>query len=101
AGLEAVGRDDADAHTIEFRGYAYTRTESAISGGLVTTYDPKTPRIWRVPMRDTVKPLLTVKAPGAGYVVPVPFSSEIAPRLEAHGIAFSRLPARLTRLAVG
>jgi murein tripeptide amidase MpaA len=86
AGAAVDQRDDAGARTIEFRGYAYTRTESAISGTLVTTYDPKTPQIWRVPMRDAVKPLLVVRAPGAGYVVPVAFAPEIAPRLEAHGI---------------
>jgi hypothetical protein len=37
-------------------------------------------------MRDTVKPLLCVRVPGAGYVVPVAFAAEIAPRLAAHGI---------------
>jgi murein tripeptide amidase MpaA len=88
AGAATNERDDQDARIIEFRGYAYTRTESAISGGLVTVYDPTTPQIWRVPMRDAVKPLLIVKAPAAGYVVPVSFASQIAPRLEAHGIAF-------------
>jgi hypothetical protein len=95
AGSATNERDDADARIIEFRGYAYTRTQSAISGGLVTVYDPKTPQIWRVPMRDAVKPLLVVKAPGAGYVVPVSFASEIAPRLEAHGIAFEQLSHRI------
>jgi murein tripeptide amidase MpaA len=87
--------DDNDARLIEFRGYAYTRTESAISGALVTAYDPKTPQIWRVPMRDTVRPLVTVTAPGAGYIVPVSFASDIAPRLEAHGIEFQRMTQRI------
>jgi hypothetical protein len=95
AGSATHERDDTDARIIEFRGYAYTRTQSAISGGLVTVYDPRTPQIWRVPMRDAVKPLLVVKAPGAGYVVPVSFASEIAPRLEAHGIAFKQLGRRI------
>jgi Zinc carboxypeptidase len=94
AGAAISERDDADARLIDFRGYAYTRTESAISGGLVTVYDPKTPQIWRVPMRDTVKPLLVVRAPGAGYVVPVSFAAEIAPRLEAHGIRFTLIQQR-------
>jgi hypothetical protein len=98
AGSATSERDDDDARMIEFRGYAYTRTESAISGGLVTAYDPKTPQIWRVPMRDAVKPLLVVKAPRAGYVVPVSFASPIAPRLEAHGIAFT--PIKQRRAAV-
>jgi len=96
AGTAVDQRDDASARTIEFRGYAYTRKESAISGGLVTVYDPKTPQIWRVPMRDTVKPLLVVRAPGAGYVVPVGFVPEIAPRLAAHGIASVAVAGRRT-----
>jgi len=99
AGGATNERDDTDARIIEFRGYAYTRTESAISGGLVTAYDPKTPQIWRVPMRDAVKPLLVVKAPGAGYVVPVAFAAEIAPRLEAHGVVFSTQQQRLSAVA--
>jgi hypothetical protein len=101
AGAATNQRDDQDARIIEFRGYAYTRTESAISGGLVTVYDPKTPQIWRVPMRDAVKPLLIVKAPGGGYVVPVSFASQIAPRLEAHGIAFEPIQQRKDSVTAG
>ena len=44
------------AETIEFRGYAYTREPSPISGALVTVYDPKLPQIWRVPYRNRVEP---------------------------------------------
>jgi hypothetical protein len=101
AGSATSERDDKDARIIEFRGYAYTRTVSPISGGLVTAYDPKTPQIWRVPMRDAVKPLLVVKAPGAGYVVPVSFAAEIVPRLEAHGVAYSLVKQRITGLRTG
>src|SRR5579872_1492424 len=42
AGKAVAEPDLADAQTIEFRGYAYTRKPSAISGDLVTVYDPKT-----------------------------------------------------------
>jgi hypothetical protein len=77
---------------IDFRGYAYTRTPSAISGGLVTRYDPKTPQIWRVPLRDQVRASLEVAAPRGGYLVPPAFSEEIAARLGAHGIAYETLP---------
>ena len=102
AGAATSEREDtADARVIEFRGYAYTRTESAISGGLVTAYDPKTPQIWRVPMRDAVRPLLVVRAPGAGYVVPVSFASIIGPRLEAHGIAFGWIGQRHAAVLAG
>jgi hypothetical protein len=100
AGTAVDQRDDAGARTIEFRGYAYTRNQSVISGDLVTVYDPKTPQIWRVPMRDSVKPLLVVRAPGAGYVVPVGFVPEIAPRLAAHGIAAEEVKGRRTGVRV-
>ncbi|MFE1882067.1 M14 family metallopeptidase [Streptomyces diastatochromogenes] len=41
------------AHSIEFRGYAYSRDLSPISGEPVTVYDPTTPQIWRVPYRGS------------------------------------------------
>ena len=100
AGAATAEREDTDLRTIEFRGYAYTRTTSPISGALVTVYDPKTPQIWRVPMRDSVKPNLSVRAPRSGYVVPAGFAPEIAPRLEAHGIAFQRIQQRAAGAAV-
>ena len=77
---------------IDFRGYAYTRGPSAISGGLVTRYDPSTPQIWRVPLRDQVSASLIVPAPLAGYLVPPAFSADIAARLDAHGISYETLP---------
>jgi hypothetical protein len=91
AGGAAVERDaSAPARMIEFRGYAYTRTPSRISGALVTTYDPTTPQIWSVPLRDQVNVSLSATVPLGGYVVPAAFAADIAPRLEAHGVAFSR-----------
>jgi Zinc carboxypeptidase len=92
AGGATVDRDaSAEARVIEFRGYAYTRRPSRVSGGLVTTYDPKMPQIWRVPLRDQVHVSLSATVPLGGYVVPAAFAADIAPRLEAHGVAFSRL----------
>src|SRR5258708_29436260 len=92
AGGARVDQDAAaDVRMIEFRGYTYTRAASKISGSLVTTYDPTTPQIWRVPLRDHVRASVTVTVPLGGDVVPVAFAADIAPRLEAPGIAFSRL----------
>ncbi|HEX3913272.1 MAG TPA: M14 family zinc carboxypeptidase [Steroidobacteraceae bacterium] len=93
AGGAIPDRDPAGARMIEFRGYAYTRTPSAISGGLVTRYDPKTPQIWRVPLRDQVSASVTVAAPRHAYLVPVAFAEDIAPRLDAHGVRFDTLGA--------
>jgi hypothetical protein len=92
--------------TIDFRGYAWRRTLSPISGAPFIEYDPKTPQVWRVPLRDEVKPTLTVTAPRGGYVVPAAYAAELAARLEAHGVAFERwgtarsgLPVEAFRLA--
>ena len=77
---------------IEFRGYAYTREPSSISGDLVTVYDPTTPQIWKVPYRNKVEPALVVKAPLGGYVIPAAFAREIGAKLANHGISFAPVP---------
>lgn len=93
AGGDTPSRESSGpARMIDFRGYAYTREPSAISGGLVTRYDPSTPQIWRVPLRDQVNASLIVSAPLAGYLVPPAFSADIAARLDAHGITYEALP---------
>jgi hypothetical protein len=77
---------------IEFRGYAYTRKPSEISGDLVTVYDPTTPQIWTVPYRNRVEPALVVRAPLGGYVVPPGYAKEIGGKLAVHGISFEPVP---------
>jgi hypothetical protein len=77
--------------TIDFRGYAYTREPSPISGALVTRYDPTKPQVWRIPFRDTLVPKLTVRAPRGGYVVPAAHAAWMAERLAVHGVRFERL----------
>lgn len=76
------------AEMIEFRGYAYTREPSPISGDRVTVYDPSTPQIWKVPYRNGVEPALVVTAPLGGYVVPAAYAREIGTKLVQHGISF-------------
>ncbi|MGH8324300.1 MAG: peptidase M14, partial [Steroidobacteraceae bacterium] len=86
AGGTAATVDDAGARIIEFRGYAYTREPSLISGDRVTIYDPKTPQIWSVPYRDRVQPSLTVTAPRGGYVVSAGYAEFVQSKLALHGI---------------
>lgn len=74
--------------TIEFRGYAYTREPSAISGALMTRYDNKRPQIWTIPLRDAVRPAVMVTAPRGGYVVPAAHAAWVREKLALHGIAF-------------
>ena len=85
------------AHTIDFRGYAYTRTPSDVSGALMTRYDESTPQVWHVPLRDQIVPALTVVAPRAGYLVPVAHAAWVAQKLAVHGIQFETLGKPLTQ----
>lgn len=93
---------DAGEHVsmIDFKGFAYTREPSAISGGLVTRYDPTKPQLWHVPYKDTIVPTLSVVAPKAGYVVPAGYAAPIAQRLAAHGIRFEKLAAPRAKQAL-
>ncbi len=84
---------------VEFKGYAYTRTPSDVSGALMTRYDENTPQIWRVPMRDDIQPALTMPAPRAGYLVPAAHAAWVGEKLKQHGIEFRRVAAR-TQLPV-
>jgi hypothetical protein len=92
-GQEVTLDYDVGPHTtmIDFRGYAYTRELSPISGTLVTRYDPTKPQVWRVPFRDTLIPKVTVKAPRGAYVVPPAHAAWVGERLSIHGIRFERL----------
>jgi len=89
---EASGANP-DVTMIDFRGYAYEREPSKISGELVTVYDPKTPQIWRVPFRKNTTPSLVVTAPRGGYIVPAGYASEIGAKLQLHDIEFRQLDA--------
>jgi hypothetical protein len=78
----------ASARTIAFRGYAYTRTPSEISGALMTRYDEHQPQIWHVPLRDQIVADLVVSAPRGGYLVPAAHAGWVGEKLRQHGIAF-------------
>ena len=83
------------ARTIDFLGYAYTRTPSEVSGALMTRYDEATPQVWQVPLYDRIVPDQVTTAPRGGYLVPAAQADRVAPRLAAHDIRFSRLPRAL------
>ena len=86
---------------IDFKGYAYSREPSAVSGALVTRYDTAKPQIWHVPLKDTVKATLTVQAPRAGLgIVPTPYAQEIGQKLTLHDISFRKLDAAVPKISV-
>nr|WP_298134199.1 M14 family metallopeptidase [uncultured Pseudoxanthomonas sp.] len=79
------------ARTVDFRGYAYTRTMSEVSGARMTRYDETTPQIWKVPLKDDIRPGLVVDAPEAGYLVPAAEASWVAAVLKTHGVEYRLL----------
>ena len=85
---------------IAFRGYAYTRTPSDVSGALMTRYDEKTPQIWNVPLRDEIVPDLQVAAPKAGYLVPRAQAAMVGAKLRQHGIAYQEMRSIVARQKV-
>lgn len=109
AWLEAAARADAAAgsiagtsfptrleegpavETLAFPGCAYTRTPSAVSGGLRTTYNCAQPTVWNLPFHPTPVVTQSVALPRGGYVVPAAHAGWMAPKLTAHGIRFSRV----------
>jgi hypothetical protein len=95
AGSAAPAPDAKDAEIIEFRGYAYTRKPSPVSGELATVYDPTRPQIWKVPYRNRVAPALVVKAPRGGYIVPAGYAQSIGGKLAVHGIRSQPVAARI------
>lgn len=77
--------------SIDFLGYAYTRTPSEISGALMTRYDEGTPQVWKIPLRDEIVPNTVIVAPKAGYIVPAEHANAVSRQLLVHGIDYTIL----------
>jgi hypothetical protein len=86
----------AEPTIIDFRGYAYTRSPSDVSGATMTRYDETKPQLWRIPLFADVRPSVSVTAPRAGYLVPAELAGVVKPRLQAHGVEFRTLAAPLS-----
>jgi hypothetical protein len=101
AGSPVPLRYENDGHTvtIDFRGYAYTRQPSAISGGLITRYDDTKPQLWRVPLYDRVKVAQEAQAPRGGYIVPAAHAAWVRAKLELHGIQAHAIAERRAAFA--
>jgi len=85
---------------IDFKGYAYTRTKSDVSGTLMTHYDESKPQVWHVPLRDQLVPDHVVVAPQAGYLVPAAHATWVGAKLSQHGIVFRKMDAPLANAPV-
>jgi hypothetical protein len=78
---------------LSFRGYAYTRTPSALSGQPWTRYDESTPETWTLPLKQDLEPKLVTRLPKAGWAVPAAFAPRVQQVLEAHGFKHEQLKA--------
>ena len=67
-----------------FKGYAYEKTRSDVSGGLWTRYDQTKPQTWTVPYFNALEATLTVTLPSA-YLIPRQWQSAIR-LLKRHGV---------------
>jgi hypothetical protein len=83
--------------TIAFRGYAYEKRTSDLTGGTWLVYDERTPQIWNVPFYDELLPAAEVVAPGAGYIVDGGFAAVVADKLKRHGLRYERISGELRR----
>ncbi|GGK08200.1 M14 family metallopeptidase [Luteimonas terricola] len=86
--------------SVDFRGYAWTRTPSEISGAAATRYDETTPQVWKMPLRDEIVPGRSVTAPAAGYIVPARHATRVTRWLDVHGIRYRRLEQPLPGAAL-
>lgn len=76
---------------LEFRGYAYEKRASEISGTDWIVYDEHTPQIWRIPLFDQLVPKVTIHVPRAGYVIDGGFAPMVARVLDRHGLRYVRV----------
>ncbi|MFZ6769844.1 M14 family zinc carboxypeptidase [Undibacterium sp. Di26W] len=83
---------------IAFRGYAYTRNMSDVSGALMTRYDENKPQVWNVKLRDEILPDTVVTLPKAGYLIPVAYSKAVKEKLQQHGIQYSIMQKELSNV---
>lgn len=83
------------AREIAFRGYAYSRSPSDVSGAPMTRYDESRPEVWKILLQDQTAPDLVVAAPAAGYFVPAAHAQRARRWLDAHGVRYRTLESGL------
>ncbi len=85
---------------LKFRGYAYSRDPSDVSGGLWTRYDTRKSQIWQVPLLSELKPAATAKLPKGGYIVSAGEASWLGEKLRLHRLSFKVLKSTHPALEV-
>lgn len=80
------------ARAIEILGYAYRNEPvSEVSCQSRIVYDLSRKQVWKVQLRDTVRPGTSVRLPQGGYIVPAAHAGWVARKLALHAIDFEVL----------
>jgi hypothetical protein len=87
-GLPLVYENTPHTTQLEFRGYAYEKKTSDLTGGTWIVYDEQKPQIWKVPLKDEIAPRQSVRVPRAGYIIDGAFAAQLSPVLDHHGIRY-------------
>jgi zinc carboxypeptidase len=89
-----VWKNGPHKRELAFRGYAFEKKPSDISGGTWLVYDETKPQVWTVPLFDELIPAVTVHAPARGYIIDGGFAHVVAPILERHGLRYEPITGR-------
>lgn len=87
--LPVVYGNGSRMREIDFRGYAYEKRTSDLTGGTWLVYDETKPQIWKVPLYDEIVPKLVARVPREGYIIDGGFAAQLAPVLDHHGIRYT------------
>ena len=86
--LTLMWKPTKQATEIAFRGYAFEKRTSDLTGGVWLVYDETKPEIWKVPLYQQLEAAITVDVPRGGFVIDGGFSKVVAPVLSRHGILY-------------
>jgi Zinc carboxypeptidase len=85
---------------LAFRGYAYSRPISAITGTPSPRYDESRPQVLEVPLVEDPKPSVVATLPAGGWIVPPAYAARLSDRLRLHGLLFERIATTRARVEV-
>jgi hypothetical protein len=107
ASATLAGRDlpvawapDEGGQPIDFKGYAYVKEESPVSGGPIVRFDETKPEVWHLPLTQDYHATAVATLPAGGWIVPAAYTAWVEPKLRLHGIAFEKLAGARAGLTV-
>ncbi|MBA2543358.1 MAG: peptidase M14, partial [Deltaproteobacteria bacterium] len=89
--LTLMWKPTKQATELAFRGYAFEKRTSDLTGGTWLVYDETKPEIWKLPLYQQLEAAITVDVPRGGYIVDGGFAKQVAAVLDRHGIEYLSL----------